>query len=193
MTPEKEKRKVCPWWLGYSLLTPFRRWFQGQDPMKLLKPYVAEGMTVLEPGPGMGYFTLDLAHLVGPKGRVIAVDLQPKMLQALKRRAQKAGLLGRIEIRQAPSETELGIGDLAGKVDFILVFSMAHEVGDPERFFRDLFQAAVPGCRVLIAEPPMHVKKKDYEASLQTAQAQGLQLAERLSIPSSYSALLVKP
>jgi ubiquinone/menaquinone biosynthesis C-methylase UbiE len=184
---------VCPWWWGFFLLTPFRRWIQRQDPFQILTPYVTQGMTVLEPGPGMGYFTLDLARLAGPEGRVIAVDLQPKMLQALKKRAQKAGLLEGIEIRQAKSETQLGIGDLAGKVDFILVFFMAHEVGDPEGFFKDLFQAAAPGCKLLIAEPPFHVKKKAYEKSLQTAQACGFQLAQRLSIPSSYSALLVKP
>jgi ubiquinone/menaquinone biosynthesis C-methylase UbiE len=50
-------------------------------------------MTVLAPGPGMGFFTIPLARLVGPSGRVIAVDLQPKMIESLKRRASKAGVL----------------------------------------------------------------------------------------------------
>lgn len=54
-------------------------------------------MTVLEPGPGMGFFTLALARLVGPSGKVIALDLQPKMIAALKRRVAKANLLSRIE------------------------------------------------------------------------------------------------
>jgi len=84
--------RVCPWWLGYFLASPVRRWAQG-DPAHILSPYVREGMTVLEPGPGMGFFTIPLAHLVGTSGRVVAVDLQPKMLAALKRRAAKAGVL----------------------------------------------------------------------------------------------------
>jgi ubiquinone/menaquinone biosynthesis C-methylase UbiE len=47
-------------------------------------------MTVLEPGPGMGAFTLELARLVGSSGRVVAVDVQSKMLDGLKRRAKRA-------------------------------------------------------------------------------------------------------
>ena len=84
--------RVCPWWIGYLLASPLRRWL-GQDPAKILSPYVREAMTVLEPGPGMGFFTIPLARLVGPSGRVIAVDLQPKMIESLKRRASKAGVL----------------------------------------------------------------------------------------------------
>lgn len=81
--------RVCPWWLGYWLACPLRQY--RQDPSKILAPYVREGMTVLEPGPGMGFFTLELARLVGATGRVVAVDIQRKMID-LKRRAAKAGL-----------------------------------------------------------------------------------------------------
>jgi ubiquinone/menaquinone biosynthesis C-methylase UbiE len=56
-------------------------------------------MTVLEPGPGMGFFTLELARRVGDAGRVVAVDIQPKMLSVLQRRAAKTGLQNRIETR----------------------------------------------------------------------------------------------
>ena len=49
----------------------------------ILSPLVSEGMTVLEPGPGMGFFTLELARLVGPHGRVVSVEMQAKMLEAL--------------------------------------------------------------------------------------------------------------
>jgi SAM-dependent methyltransferase len=66
--------RVCPWWLGYLLASPIRRLLQG-DPEKILAPFVREGMTVLEPGPGMGFFTLPLARRVGPMGRVVAVGL----------------------------------------------------------------------------------------------------------------------
>ena len=52
------------------LASPLRRLLH--DPAKILAPYVREGMTVLEPGPGMGFFTLDLARRVGASGRVVA-------------------------------------------------------------------------------------------------------------------------
>ena len=84
-------QEVCPWWLGYFLISPLRRLLQ--DPRKLVGPYVREGVIVLEPGPGMGFFTLELGRLVGPSGRVVAVDIQPRMLSNLKRRAARAGLL----------------------------------------------------------------------------------------------------
>jgi hypothetical protein len=56
-------RPVYPWWLGYLLVSRMRR--LSQDPGKVLAPYVREGMTVLEPGPCMGFFTLELARLAG--------------------------------------------------------------------------------------------------------------------------------
>lgn len=115
---------VCPWWLGYLLASPIRRW--GQNPEELLAPYVREGMMVLEPGPGMGFFTLPMARMTGPAGRVVAVDIQPRMLDSLKRRARKAGLTGRIETRLAQPDS-MGIGDLKGAIDFVLAFAVVHE------------------------------------------------------------------
>lgn len=68
---------VCPWWIGYFLLNPLRRFLQ--NPAEIIAPYVREGMTVIEPGAGMGFFTLELAKKVGESGRVIVIDIQPKM------------------------------------------------------------------------------------------------------------------
>ena len=84
-------KRVCPWWLEYLLASPAAA-PDGESP-KTAAPYVHEGMTVLEPGPGMGFFTLELARLVGASGRVVALDIQSKMLDGFKRRLTKAGLL----------------------------------------------------------------------------------------------------
>ena len=59
------------------------------------------GDVAFEPGPGMGFFTLELARRVGPEGRVFTADIQPRMLKVLERRAAKAGVLSRIETRLA--------------------------------------------------------------------------------------------
>ncbi|HPS79657.1 MAG TPA: methyltransferase domain-containing protein, partial [Thermoanaerobaculaceae bacterium] len=99
---------VCPWWLGYGLLVPFRRLLE--NPVRLLGPWVKEGMLVVEPGCGMGFFTLDLANMVGPSGRVVAVDVQERMLAGLRRRAARAGLAGQVETRLADPKG-LGLGD----------------------------------------------------------------------------------
>ena len=97
------KHCVCPWWLGYLLLSPIRR--LRQNPSRIVAPYLREGMTVLEPGPGMGFFTLELARRVGSAGRVIAVDVQPRMIERLKRRALKANLAQRIDARVSRPDT----------------------------------------------------------------------------------------
>jgi hypothetical protein len=60
---------VCPCWLGYLLASPVRRILY--QPASVLAPHIHEGMTVLEPGPGMGFFTFELARLVGGSDRVI--------------------------------------------------------------------------------------------------------------------------
>ncbi len=182
--------RVCPWWLGYFLLVPLRRLWQ--DPREILAPFVTSGATVLEPGPGMGFFTLELARRVGPSGRVIAVDVQPKMLDALRRRARRAGLEGRIEARLA-AESSLGVDDLAGKVDFVLAFAVVHELADARGFFGDVAKALVAGGRILVAEPSGHVSEEELGKTLETAARAGLQLVERPAVRASRTALLMRP
>jgi ubiquinone/menaquinone biosynthesis C-methylase UbiE len=183
--------RVCPWWLGYLLACPLRRLWQ--DPTKVLGPYVGEGMTVLEPGPGMGFFTLELARRVGPSGRVVAVDIQPKMLERLKRRAAKAGVADRVDTRLA-GPASMGLADLAGKVDFIAAFAVVHEMPDAPGFFAEAFQALKPGGRMLLVEPGGHVKSADFDGEIRAAAAAGLrESGRRPPVGKSHTALLEKP
>jgi ubiquinone/menaquinone biosynthesis C-methylase UbiE len=166
---------TCPWWLGYLLITPLRR--LKEDPAKILAPLVRPGMTALEPGPGMGYFTLELARRVGPGGRVVAIDLQEKMLAGLRRRAAKAGVADRIETRLC-TPADLGTGDLQGRVDFVLLFHMLHEVAEPDRFLAAIWAALKPGGTVLFVEPRGHVSDAAFEASLRRLTALGFEIVE---------------
>lgn len=179
--------RVCPWWLGYLLASPIRRLVQ--DPYEILSPCVGEGMTVLEPGPGMGFFTLELARLVGPSGRVVALDVQPRMLEGLKRRAARAGMLERIAIRLAGSGS-LGVADLAGKVDFALAFALVHELPDAARFFTEIGATLKPGATLLFAEPSGHVTAPQFETEVQLAVAAGLKPVKNVSIRRSRALLL---
>lgn len=180
---------VCPWWLGYFLLNPLRKWVQ--SPRAVLAPYVTEGMIVLEPGPGMGFFTLELARLVGAQGKVVAVELQEKMIAGLRRRADRAGLRARVEIRRAESST-LKIDDLTGKVDFALLFALVHEVPDPARFFAEIARVLGPGKKALVSEPTGHVSATAFEETLTLAQAAGFAVTSRPQIWRSRSALLTR-
>ena len=178
---------VCPWWLGHFLASPVRRLFE--DPVKVVAPYVREGMTVLEPGPGMGFFTLELGRLVGPSGRVAAVDVQTRMLSSLKRRAARAGVLERVDTRLAAPDA-LGIADLAGVVDFTLAFALVHELPAAKPFFVEVAMASNPGAGLLFAEPTGHVKPVTFEAELDAAIHAGFELVTRPTIRRSHAAYL---
>lgn len=159
---------VCPFWVGYLLLSPLRKLLE--NPEKLMKPFVRPGMTVLEPGCAMGFFTLPLARMVGPAGRVIAVDLQPRMLEVLSRRARKARLAERIDIRRAQPDS-LGIGDLNRSVDFAAALHVVHEMPGQDAFFSQVRQSLKPGGQLLVMEPRGHVSMEDF--SRMTAIAEG--------------------
>lgn len=174
---------VCPWWLCWSFDNPLRRLIQ--DPLKILQPLVKEGFTAIDVGPGMGYFTNTLLHLVGNEGRVIALDLQREMLDGLRRRAEKAGLSGKLETLVGTAE------DLDPDViaDFVLVFWMIHEVPDQDSFLSALIARLRPGGLMLIAEPFLHVSRRKFEATVNTAQGLGLKLLDRPRVGFSYAAL----
>ena len=178
---------VCPWWIGYLLLSPMRRW--GQNPRRILEPWVGPGMTVVDVGSAMGYFTLPLAELVGPTGRVVAVDLQARMLRTLERRARRAGLADRCARRGCTAES-LGLADLAGRVDFALIFAVAHEVPDVARLMAELAAVLSPQGRALLAEPSGHVSAEEFAASIAAALAAGLTVEAQPAIARSRAMLL---
>ena len=181
---------LCPPWMGWLLLSPVRK--LKENPKRILGPFVRQGMTVLEPGCAMGFFTLPLARMVGPEGKVVAVDIQPKMLVRLENRARKAGLIDRLDIRQAGPDG-LGISDLARSVDFCTLIHVAHEVPEQERLFDELANALKPGAGLLVIEPRGHVTEEAFEVSLSTAAAAGLQRIESPDVQGARKALFERP
>ena len=137
----------------------------------------------------MGFFSLDMAEMVGPEGKVVCVDLQPKMIKTLVRRATKAGVIDRID-RRVCDKNGLGLEGLDGKIDFGLAFALVHELPDAEVFFRQIRAALRPEGVCLVAEPKGHVSEKRFEETLAAAQKAGFELGERPKIGRSRAALL---
>ena len=81
-----------------------------------MRPYNEEGMTVRDVGSGPGFFAIDMAHLVGASGRVIALDLQEGMLQRLNTKIQGTDLEARFTLQKCEAD-QLGVSE---PVDFIL-------------------------------------------------------------------------
>ncbi len=181
---------VCPWWLGYALISPVRRLLE--SPERLLGPHVRPGMTVVEPGCGMGYFTLPLARMVGPAGRVVCPDLQPKMLAALERRATRAGVRDRVTtIPCTPGD--LRLQDWAGRADLALAIHMVHEVPDPAAFFRQIHAALRPGGTLLLVEPKGHVSTEQFDRETTVAISAGFDPPRPLPGIRGLAASLAKP
>jgi SAM-dependent methyltransferase len=148
-------------------------------------------MQVLDVGSAMGFFSLPLARIVGPSGRVVCVDLQQEMLEALARRAHRAGVLDRIETRLCAADS-LHVTDLHDQIDLALLFAVVHEVDDPARLFLEVHHALRPGGRVLFAEPKGHVRQPAFRESLSMAERGGLHQISAPQIPWSHAALLEK-
>ena len=178
---------VCPYWAGFLLAGRLRRLVQ--NPERLLVPFVSSGMTVLEVGPGMGFFSIPMARLVGAGGRVVCVDVQEKMIRALERRALRAGVADRIAARVC-QPASLGIEDFRGRIDLAFLFAMVHEVPDAGRLFGEVADALRPEGRCLVAEPRLHVPSRSFEATVALALQYGLRLAERPTLAGSHAALM---
>ena len=166
-------KHVCPWWLCFTFDNIFRKLIH--NPYKIIGPYIKEGDTVLDVGPGMGYFTIPMAKMAGEKGRVIAADIQERMLLALKKRAQQAGVEKRV-IGHLGSKDSLGIKE---QVNFILAFWMVHEVPDRRRFMDELFSALKDNGTFLLVEPPIHVTKANFAKTINLAVQAGFTVSSQ--------------
>jgi ubiquinone/menaquinone biosynthesis C-methylase UbiE len=148
-------------------------------------------MTVLEVGPGMGYFTLTLARLVGTSGSVVCVDVQEKMLSALQKRAKKAGVEKQISSVRAEKDS-LRIEAYEKHFDFAIAFAVVHEVPDQVRLFDEIRQSLKPGAMLLFSEPTGHVTPEEFRKSVEIARSKGFEETGTLHIKRSLTVLLRK-
>jgi ubiquinone/menaquinone biosynthesis C-methylase UbiE len=180
-----DRNRVCPVELANSLDSRIRRWLQ--NPEKLLAPYVKRGMSTLDVGCGPGFFSVALADLVGPSGRVIAADLQDGMLDRLRKKIRGTILEERIQLVKCDQDSI----NVASKVDFALAFYIVHEVPKKESFFRQLKSVLTETGQLLIVEPKLfHVSRKDFQITLQIAELVGFKASPGPRQPFSWSALL---
>lgn len=182
----ERNNRVCPVEYAGSLDNRLRRWVQ--NPREILKPYIQEGMTVLDIGCGPGFFSVDMAELVGESGRVMAADLQDGMLRKLRNKIRGTELEKRITLHQC-GKNKIGVSTA---VDFVLVFYMFHEVPNQKKFLDEIGSIVKPNGRVLIVEPPFHVSKSAFAKMVRNAGSAGFELVERPNVFLSKTAVLKK-
>ncbi len=185
---EDKRNRVCPAEFAPSLDNRFRRWLQ--NPHHILAPFVREGMSVLDVGCGPGYFSIEMAKLVGPGGRVISADLQEEMLQKLTAKLEGTDLESRIR-RVKCDQNNINVNE---KVDFILAFYMVHEVPDKASFFKQLKAILNDNGKLLLVEPRLfHVSREEFAVTKRIAGNSGFRVEPGPRVVLSWSAVLSNP
>src|SRR5262245_15638593 len=157
---------------------------------------IADGATVADIGPGAGWFTIRLARRVGPNGRVFATDVQPQMLEAVRRRVAREGLLNVETRRASDSDPNLPLRSL----DAVLAVDMYPEVDDRVTFLRNTAAALKPGGRIGIVNykpgrggpgpSPDEGVRVERAAVEKDARAAGLRVLAQLALPYQYLLVL---
>lgn len=170
------------------------QWQKPEQIMDWMK--IADGSVVAEIGAGGGWFTVRLARRVGPNGRVYAEDVQPPMLEVIRRRAQRENLTNIQIVLGAASDPRLPPG-----LDAVLIVSAYPEIDEPVALLRNLARSLKPGGRIGVVDflpgdggpgPPAD-QRGDPEQVIREAAAANLDLLGRETIPPFMYLLIFRP
>jgi ubiquinone/menaquinone biosynthesis C-methylase UbiE len=180
------EKHICPVWVVRTFDNFLRPLVH--NPRRLFGPHVRPGMRVMDVGCGGGWASVALARLVGEGGLVIAADLQPEMLDLVRNRAEKAGLLDRIRLHTCLDD-RIGLHE---ELDFAVAFYMTHETPDARALVAEVFSLLKPGGRFFVAEPKMHVSRELFESMVREAQEDGFRVLLRPRVLLSRAVVLEK-
>jgi predicted methyltransferase len=151
-----------------------------------------QGMTIAEIGAGTGYFSRRLAKAVGPAGKVYAVDIQPEMLDLLRKYAAREGTTNIIPILGTETDPKLP----PRGIDRILLVDVYHEFQKPEAMLARIRDSVAPGGTVTLVEYRLegdtasHINVKhrmSVEQVLSEWNAAGFELANQIeTLPSQH-------
>lgn len=147
------------------------------------------GMTVLELGSGTGTFTVELARLAGPTGRVHAVEIQREMIDKARQRIQDAGFADRVRFEHRGAY-RLPLQDAS--VDLAVLMAVLSEIPDRSLALAEVRRVLKPEGRLVIGEEiflPAYLAPKTVRA---LAQAAGFRFGGHQGSPVCYTTIFFK-
>ncbi len=136
-----------PEFLANLIDNPLRRKIQPPSEMPL-RHGIKPGMTVLEVGPGNGRYTLETARRVGSTGKVIAIDIEPKMIERVIQRAQAEGITN----LEAKVANVYNLPFEEGTFDAVCMITVISEIPQPERALNEFYRVLKPSGILAFSE-----------------------------------------
>jgi precorrin-6B methylase 2 len=106
------------------------------------------GQTVADLGAGSGYYSFRIAPLVGPTGKVLAIDIEPKMLDVIEQRATREHVANIEPVLSSERDPNLA----PHSVDLLFMVDVYHELEYPYEVMSKVREALKPGGRVALVE-----------------------------------------
>ena len=133
---------------------------QEEQPDRMLAALdIKKGAVVADVGAGVGYHVWRLAEIVGPTGKVVAEDIQPGMIQLLRRNIEDRKLRNVEIVLGTPTDPKLPLNAL----DLVLMVDVYHEFSDPVTMMRHIKNSLKPDGRVVLVE----FRKEDPKVPIQ--------------------------
>lgn len=186
MNHTRHKHDICTWWHAYFFDNPLRRLLH--SPRRMFAGYLFPGMTAVDIGCGMGFFSINMAKIVSDQGKILALDVQHQMLSILRRRANRAGVSHIIDTHLCEKD-EIGLNVTA---DFVLLFWAMHEIPDAAGLARQITAMLKPGGACFLAEPAFHVTDSTFKAQAAVLIKAGLREIARPQVVFSRTAVFQK-
>jgi ubiquinone/menaquinone biosynthesis C-methylase UbiE len=143
----RKRSLPCPSMLAWMFDSPFMQRFNGTQ-TTLARLDLNPGQTVLEIGPGPGRLLIPAAQRVLPGGQAIGIDIQPKMLERLKRSTQRAGVSNLTAILGDATSPHVP----EASADLVFLCTVLGEVPDRAAALAQCHRALKPGGRLSITE-----------------------------------------
>jgi len=186
----KRKRALpCPSWLTFLLENPYMNKVAGSS-ILIDRMGLKSGMRVLDVGCGPGRLTIPLAKYVGPKGEVVALDIQEKMLQKLEERIKNNHL----------SNVRLLLGDAGqGEIleensfDRAILVTVLGEIPDKKSALKEIFKALKPKGILSVTEALPDPDFQKQSKVLRLAAVAGFVLDKKYSNILTFTMNFIKP